>query len=75
MWAWPKANPSLRIHGMDSIRPRDPGLQAPSNLTGKIRITHFFPPNEFLSRDVMSNIKKSAHHVSCLYSEGKAIAI
>ena len=58
---------------LESMRAREPGLQAPSNLAGsKIKNTHFFPYNFFL-RDVISNIGKSNNHVICLFSEGKAI--
>ena len=56
------------------MRAREPGLQAPSNLAGsKIKNTHIFFPHEFFLRDMISNIEKSTCHVSCIYSEVKAI--
>ena len=56
------------------MRARKPGLQAPSNLAGsKIKNTHVFFPHEFFLRDMISKIGKSTCHVSCIYSEVKAI--
>ena len=57
---------------LESMRAREPGLQAPSNLAGsKIKNTHFSPLINSFSE--ISNIGKRTHHVSCTYSEGKAI--
>ena len=59
---------------LESMRAREPGLQALSNLAGsKIKNTHVFFPHEFFLGDMISNIGKSTCHVSCIYSEGKAI--
>ena len=58
---------------LESMRAREPGLQAPSNLAGsKIKNTHVFFPQEFFLRDTISNIGESICHVSCIHSEGKA---
>ena len=55
------------------MRARKPGLQALINLAGsKIKNTHSFPLL-FLSQKMIFNGGNSTHHVSCLYSEGKAI--
>ena len=57
---------------LESMRAREPGLQAPSNLAGsKIKNTHFSPLINSFSE--ISNIGKRTHHVICTYSEGKAI--
>ena len=57
---------------LESMRAREPGLQAPSNLAGsKIKNTHFSPLINSFSE--ISNIGKRTHHVSCIYSEGKVI--
>ena len=56
----------------ESMRAREPGLRAFSNLTGsKIKNTQIFPPYRFFLRGMISNIGRSTHHVSCLNSEGK----
>ena len=57
---------------LQSMQARKPGLQAPSNLAGsKIKNTHFSPLINSFSE--LSNIGKRTHHVSCTYSEWKAI--
>ena len=57
---------------LESMRAREPGLQAPSNLAGsKIKNTHFSPLINSFSE--ISNIGKRTQYVSCTYSEGKAI--
>jgi len=57
---------------LGSMRAREPGLQAPSNLAGsKIKNTHFSPL--IISFSEISNIGKRTHHVSCTFSEGMAI--
>ena len=57
---------------LGSMRAREPGLQAPSNLAGsKIKNTHFSPLINSFSE--ISNIGKRTQYVSCTYSEGMAI--
>ena len=57
------------------MQAREPGLQAPSSLTGsKIESTHIFSLLNFFSEICWtSNIGKSNHHIGCLKSEGKTI--
>ena len=63
---------------LESMSARQPGLQAPNNLTGsKIKNTHFFPLSILSQRNDIQYWEKYLFHarltVSCLYSEGKAI--
>ena len=54
---------------LESMRAREPGLQAPSNLAGsRIKNTHFSPFINSFSE--ISNNGKRTHHVICTYSEG-----
>ena len=66
------------VQVLESMRARQPGLQAPSNLTGsKIKNTHFFPLSILSQRNDIQYWEKHLYHVrltvSCLHSEGKAI--
>ena len=60
---------------LESMRPRNPGLQAPTKLAGfKIKNTYFSPLiNSFSFRDMMENIVKNTRNVCCFYWEGNAI--
>ena len=61
---------------LESMSARQPGLQAPNNLTGsKIKNTHFFPLSILSQRNDIQYWEKYLYHVrltvSCLFSEGK----
>ena len=55
---------------LESMRAREPGLQAPSNLAGSkiknTKNTHVIFPHEFFLRYMISNIGKSTSHVCCI---------
>ena len=59
---------------LESMRAREPGLQALSNPTGsKIKNTHIFPPYLILSQRYEIQYWEEPRNVSCLNSEWKAI--
>ena len=51
---------------LESMRAREPGLQAPNNLTGsKIKYTHFFPLSILSQRNDIQYWEKYLYHVRC----------
>ena len=59
---------------LEFMRVREPGLQAPNNLAGfKIENANNFFPYYFFLRYMISNIRRSTDHVSCLNCDRKAL--